>query len=325
MAQISKGLTLQQTQLIAYAIHKTQQDGVSSFSKREAENQMGKKMMTRDLKRDAAALMDIRISLTLKDDPDAFSFINFFQRISYEKGTVSFRWSDDIVPHIIDLKSKYITNDLRITSKFSSAFSWTLYEFLKANYGRWYTELSKNEMLNLFGVKDVKTYVKRTGSFKQKVLDVAIGEVNEHTEYEVCYEDIRSGRSIVGFRLSWSVGMEIRKPTAKQIKESDRRLHHIINLSSGIFVDAMTNLSMDDLVKARGARQRAEEIHERITSGEVDYDDVSRILDRYIVPMHDLLMIAEKGKMDVNKDRQGYDWINDDPPLYNWLDNKERN
>lgn len=319
MAQISKGLTLQQTQIIAYAIHKTQQDGTSSFQKKDIERQLGKKMTTQGLKRDTAALMDLKFSLTLAD-PKVFGFLNFFQRISYDHGKVSFKWSDDMVPHIIDLKEKYITNDLRITSKFISSFSWTLYEYLKANYGKWHTEITKEEALKLFGVSSVKTYNERTSSFKQKVLDTAVEEVNKHTEYNVYYEDIRNGRAISAFRFVWSVGEAVKRPTAKQIQESERRLDHIIELSSQIVMEAMTELSMEDIIKVRQSRQKAEEIHERINAEDTEYDDVSQILSRYLIPMHELLMMAEKIKLAPKRDREKYDWISGETPLYNWLE-----
>ncbi|MFD0943824.1 replication initiation protein [Savagea faecisuis] len=318
MAQISKGLTLQQTRIIAYAIHKTQQDGTSSFRKSEIEKQLGKEIKTSEMRRDTAALMDLKFSLTLAN-PKVFGFLNFFQKISYDHGEVNFKWSDDMVPHIIDLKEKYITNDLRITSKFISSFSWTLYEYLKANYGRWYTEITKEEALNLFGVSDVKTYIERTANFKQKVLDVAIEEVNQHTEYTVSYEDIRSGRAISAFRITWSVGEMVKRPTAKQIKESERRLNHIIELSSQIVMEAMTELSMEDIISVRKSRQKAEEIHDRVTEDDIEYDDVPQILSRYVVPMSELLMIAEKVKLAPKREKEKYDWISGETPLYDWL------
>ena len=42
-----------------------------------------------------------------------------------------------------------------------------------------------------------------TSLFKQYVLDVAINDVNNLTEFDVSYEDIIRGRSIIGFKINF--------------------------------------------------------------------------------------------------------------------------
>lgn len=50
---------------------------------------------------------------------------NIFLGMEYERGLFKFEWSPKFLPHILNLKEKYITNDLTITSKFKSSFTWT--------------------------------------------------------------------------------------------------------------------------------------------------------------------------------------------------------
>lgn len=59
-----------------------------------------------------------------------------------------------MIPHILELKEKYIITDLTITSQFKSGFSWTLYEYLKAHYGYWHKPISKEALMRLFGVEN---------------------------------------------------------------------------------------------------------------------------------------------------------------------------
>ena len=66
-----------------------------------------------------------------------------------------------MIPHILELKEKYIITDLTITSQFKSGFSWTLYEYLKAHYGYWHKPISKEALMRLFGVER-KRFTKTT-------------------------------------------------------------------------------------------------------------------------------------------------------------------
>jgi plasmid replication initiation protein len=146
-------------------------------------------------------------------------YLNVFQRIRYEKGLFTFKWSEDIIPHILELKDRYNLTDLTIKSKFKSGFSWLLYDHLKACYGYWHKPFSKEALTRLFCVENTKSYQMNTSLFKKKVLDVAIAEINQFTEFKVWYVEEKQGRSIVGFDLHWSTGEKVASATKKQIKE----------------------------------------------------------------------------------------------------------
>lgn len=161
--------------------------------------------------------MDVKFS-TEDLENERFKFWNVFSSMGYDNGRFEFEWNSKMIPHILELKEKYVLTDLTITAKFKSSFSWTLYEFLKAHYGYWYVKHSKESLMRLFGVEDRKSYVKSTGLFKQGVLDVAIKEINEHTELHVWYKEIRKGRAIVGFEIHWSSGDTRIAATEKQLE-----------------------------------------------------------------------------------------------------------
>jgi plasmid replication initiation protein len=219
MAKLNQGLTLNQMQLLAYAIYSTQQDGKTEFIKADFEKKFGiEKYKTTDAKEDVSKLS--RLQFTLVDlENDEFDYWNVFQRIRYKDGLFIFKWSEDIVPHILELKEKYITTDLTITAQFKSGFSWILYEYLKAHFGYWHKPLPKEALMKLFNVENRKTYIESTAQFKRGVLDVAIAEINKYTELEVWYVGEKKGRAIVGFDLHWSTGEKVDSATKKQIKE----------------------------------------------------------------------------------------------------------
>jgi plasmid replication initiation protein len=239
MAKISHRLTLNQMQLLAYAIYSTQQNGATEFHKADFEKKFNLgEYRSEDAKKDSRRLFELEFSLDDMES-DEFDYLHVFQRIQYKKGLFTFKWSEDMIPHILDLKERYNLTNLTITSNFKSSFSWKLYDYLKSHYGYWHKIITKEALMKLFGVDDKRTYQNNTGKLKQTVLDVAIAEINEHTELEVRYEEEVKGRSIIGFDLIWSNGKTVASATKKQINE----LTAILDI---IFEDAFKFVNLKD-------------------------------------------------------------------------------
>lgn len=216
MSRLNQGLTLNQMQLLAYAIYSTQQDGKTNFNKHEFEKEFSiDKYQTHQAKEDAQKILDLKFSIEDLEN-DYFEYWNVFQSIKYRDGLFNFKWTDDMIPHILELKNYSIT-DLTITSKFKSGFTWTLYDYLKGHYGNWFKELSKEALMKLFNVQERVTYQNSTALFKKTVLDTAIAEINEYTELDVWYTENKTGNKITSFVLHWSTGKQLAGATPKQI------------------------------------------------------------------------------------------------------------
>lgn len=229
LSKLSKGLTLNQTQLLSFAIFNTQKnnENTTKFYKSDFEI----KFSINDYKT-AYAKEDIskisRLGFSTEDlGKDYFKFYNLFQSVEYNEGEYTFVWSNEILPHIINLNEKYVLTDLRVSSNFKSNFSWILYDYLRALYGYWYIYLTKQELINLFNVEGVKSYQKHTGLFRERVIDKAISEINEHTELQVKAESVKKGKSIVGFEFSWSRGEMVREATEPQILQLSKALQYV--------------------------------------------------------------------------------------------------
>lgn len=217
MAELNYGLSLNQMQLLAYAIYSTQQDGKTEFQKHEFQKkfQIGQ-YRTEDAYKDSEKIMDLKASIKdLKND--YFKFTNVFIEMIYNKGHFKFEWNPRMTSHILELKQRYVITDLKIASRFKSSFSWMLYEYLKAHYGYWYKEFSKEELMKLFSVEDIKSYQKGTAQFKKRVLDTAIAEINNYTELEIKYTQEKVGNKIIGFKIHWSTGKRENEVTDKQV------------------------------------------------------------------------------------------------------------
>lgn len=239
MAKMNQGLTLNQMQLFAYAIYSTQQDGRTEFRKHEFEKKFDiAQLRPDDAMDDAYRLLDLKIQMRDSKNEKGRGH-NVFTDYFYDRGQFSFKWNETFLPHILELKEKYIITDLNIASHFKSGFSWILYDYLKAHYGYWHIKLSKKELMELFCVENVESYIRNTFVFKNKVLDVALKELNKYTELEVWYTEIKKGRAIVGFELRWSTGKREISATDKQISllreihdEVERRMFHYLALEN---------------------------------------------------------------------------------------------
>lgn len=246
MAKLNQGLTLNQMQLLAFSIFCTQQNGITEFHKADFEKKFGiQKYKTEDARKDSDKVTSVKFG-HWDPEKDYFDFWNVFRGMRYHAGVFHFTWTEEMIPHILELKDKYITTDLNIASKFKSSFSWTLYDYLKAHHGYWHKLISKEDLMRLFGVEKIKTYADNTAQFKRGVLDVAIAEINKHTELEIRYNVEKEGRAISGFDLIWSNGKKVTSATKKQIKE-------IQGLIDIVFDDMFQYVNIDD----KEDRQRA--------------------------------------------------------------------
>ncbi|MDN6291306.1 MAG: replication initiation protein [Tetragenococcus koreensis] len=238
-AKMNQGLSLNQMQLLSYAIYATQQDGSTTFIKSDFEKKFGiNEYRTDHAKVDAQKILSIQAGIEDLEN-DSFEYWNVFRKMKYENGTFTFIWDPDITPHILDLKNKYVLTDLTITANFKSSFSWILYDYLRGLYGCWYISLTKEALMKLFGVEDKKSYQNNTGKLKQAIIDRAINEINEFTELDVRYEDIKKGRSIVGFKLLWSAGKAIHRASKKQ-------MDILTSMADIVFEDALIYADIKD-------------------------------------------------------------------------------
>ncbi|MDD1505893.1 replication initiation protein [Lysinibacillus sp. CNPSo 3705] len=307
MSKLNNGLTLQQMQLLSFAIYSSQKKTNTSFHKHEFEKYFDiSKYPSKSASEDAKKLIDLKIAATEDLINDEFDYWNVFVRITYKSGLFNFEWSQYMIPHIIELKEKYVLLDLKITAKFKSSYSWKLYEYLKAHYGYWTKCLKREELLNLFSVEENKSYVKNTGLFKKRVLDVAINEINNYTELEVDYKEIKSGRSITHFEIFWSKGEVISAASANQLNE----IHKYLN---AIMEDTFKIIGMNDTEKRdKGLNilTSAKEIEQEIESEEVS---ASRA-DFLITNLKN--MLAQINILFVEENRKA-------PQFYNWLEERD--
>jgi len=313
MAKLYQGLTLNQMQLLAYSIFCTQKNGVTEFRKTDFEEKFGVlQYRTEDALKDSDKITSIKFS-TVDMENEKFKFWNAFIGMGYDKGLFTFEWSPKMLPHILEVKEKYyVTTDLTIASNFKSSFSWTLYDYLKAHYGCWYKNISKNELMELFGVQDINSYQINTAMFKKRVLDIAIKEINEHTELEVSYKSLKEGRTITGFKIDWSNGTKLTSATKKQINE-------IKNIVDTSFDNMFQYVDLDNTQDRQRAIDLVRKIEKlRIFTGDdigITNEKASQLIQTAILDFKRLNHLLEKNNLELSRDTvkkvEFYNWLED--------------
>ena len=107
-----------------------------------------------------------------------------------------------IVPLITRLEEHFTKYELQQVSNLSSAYAVRLYELLIAWRSTGFTPVIElSDFRQRIGVLD--TEYKRMERFKTSVLELAIKQINEHTDITVKYEQHKRGRSISGFSFNF--------------------------------------------------------------------------------------------------------------------------
>ncbi|MGR3979164.1 replication initiation protein [Acinetobacter sp. 1207_04] len=142
-------------------------------------------------------------------------------------------FSPAIVPLITRLEEQFTKYEIQQISNLSSAYAVRLYEILIAWRSSGSTPIIPLiDFRKKIGVLDSE--YKRMYDFKKYVLDIAIKQINEHTDITVKVEQHKTGRSITGFSFNFkqkkSVTAEINNLAQRKIKQlTDSQRHLFAN------------------------------------------------------------------------------------------------
>lgn len=127
------------------------------------------------------------------------------------EATVKLIFAPAIVPLITKLEEQFTKYELQQVSNLSSAYAVRLYELLIAWRSTGQTPVIElEEFRKKIGVLDDE--YTRMGNFKDRVLHLAIAQVNEFTDITVKYEQHKKGRSIYGFSFLFKQKKNVNKP-----------------------------------------------------------------------------------------------------------------
>ena len=143
-------------------------------------------------------------SVTYYDiDPETgFERVNktrWISRASYIDGAgrVQVIFTQDVIDHITRLEAEFTSYQLEKVGNMTSAYAVRIYEMLAQ-----YREIGKRT-LNLAWLREAlqvePNEYKLTADFKKWVLDSAVEQINKHSDIEVSYKPLKTGRAITDF------------------------------------------------------------------------------------------------------------------------------
>lgn len=140
---------------------------------------------------------------------------------------VEFEMDNRLYPHFLQLRERFLKSDLKSLVSFSHVYSTRFYMIFKNRLKIGHVRYSFEEIIKLLELS--KTYAKRTTNIKEKVIKVAVVEINEKSDLHVDYSYYKEGgRSHVGvdfefYQKPQAQPKPISKRPTKRVKLSDEQ------------------------------------------------------------------------------------------------------
>jgi len=146
------------------------------------------------LKAFAKALMSKPLAI---NTDDGFEVYNWFSKIKYVNDEAIFKVQihKDLKPYLLKLKNRITKTNLQHIIKLNSTYAIRIFHFLKEYEKIGSREFELKELHEL--MQTPKSYQKLYTNFKQKVLDIAVKEINLYTDIKVSYEESKKIRKRV--------------------------------------------------------------------------------------------------------------------------------
>lgn len=134
------------------------------------------------------------------EDANEYQQIWMFQRIRYLKGQgiIEFDLTRHVLPFLFDLKNNFTSYELAAALRLTSKYAKRVYQLCSQwkNLGET-KKYDLQEFKRMLGLLDDKGNDKteRVSDLKSKVLDIAVKQINEHTELHVSYTLEKKGKA----------------------------------------------------------------------------------------------------------------------------------
>lgn len=166
--------------------------------------------------------------LEIPKEDGNFLFCNWFSNIEYnpKNRTIDYSFDPKLKPYLIELKEKFTRFDIRILLKFKSFYGLRIYMILKSESWK------GNNIEYIIKVDELRTILKLEnkyslyGHFKKRVLDIARRYINEVSDIEVDFEDIKVGRKVE------SIKFKVKRKPLKIENEKDESINALTSFKT---------------------------------------------------------------------------------------------
>ena len=166
-------------------------------------------------------------------DKKGFTVYPIFAELTYTSDEgLRLEFNPKMVPWLLDLADKPFTKlPFEQVWALRSSYAIRILELvLQYQNTKTHERIIYLEELKQYLGMAVETYEGRTNTFKQRVIDKSLKDINEKTAYKIECENVKDGRKIVGFKFKLSLPEELKRE--KQKKQSKKALEMITELAN---------------------------------------------------------------------------------------------
>lgn len=117
-------------------------------------------------------------------------------KASEMSSAVWIKFHDEMLPYLFQLRTQFTQYQLRNVLAMNSTYAAALYELLKSyEYLQRPIDFSLGELKFMLGADEIKSY-EVYNCFRQKVLDIAMREINTYSDLSVTYKPLKDGRKV---------------------------------------------------------------------------------------------------------------------------------
>ena len=211
------------------------------------------------------------------------------------EATVELVFAPAVVPLITRLEEQFTKYDIEQISDLSSAYAVRLYELLICWRSTGKTPVIEiPEFRKRLGVLDSE--YQRMDVFKKGVIDLAVNQINKHTDITVEYKQHKAGRVITGFSFSFTQKKQLKdvtpKPKKAEPKPKSIKQEEQLDWMTADILDRFIGLSMAQqqsvLDKVEATLKGAKQARFKAAKG----GSVKQLMAEFSMDINDVLMCS---------------------------------
>jgi len=162
------------------------------------------------------------------------------------EGKLVLSFSSGMIPYLSQLSKEFTQYKLKHVARFESVYSIRLYEFLVQWSSVGEREIEVEWLKRQFQVADK---YERVADLKKRVIDPAVEEINQHSNFWVKYGQRKSGRNITHFQFQFGLKDKPQPLERKRVTEEDINRHARPGETTGAVVARLSGRSLDKVAK----------------------------------------------------------------------------
>lgn len=140
-------------------------------------------------------------SFKVRENKGSYDRINWTSKVKYydDEGSIGIHFGVHAIPYLASIQKNFTSYRLSNISKLTSIYAIRLYEMLLQWKKIQKITFDLKNFREALGIQNNE--YKRMFDFKRKVLNIAIKQINEHTNINCIVKEIKKGRSIVALEF----------------------------------------------------------------------------------------------------------------------------